>query len=167
MKCLVRNTSSKVNSVVVWQIPYMDLGTFHFLWECLRVVFMMFWGTPSLHGSLCNMREVCKLVDKGVKVFNVGDEFLNDVFHSHLRSAIFHHFNISSTSDTIDHSSTKQWLYNTAEKIASSTLTPVESKDPTYFFHRLFMHHAFMYINLRHAMGERTPNSPTLEVVVT
>ena len=30
-------------------------GDFHFLWECLRVVFLIFWGSPSQHGSLCNM----------------------------------------------------------------------------------------------------------------
>ena len=50
-----------------------------------RVAYSIFWGTPSLPGSLCSLREVIRQVqvDKVVKVFNVGDEFLVHVFESH------------------------------------------------------------------------------------
>ena len=65
-------------------IPYS--GDFHFLWECLRSVFIMFWGSPAHIGSLCNLREYIQRtgVDKAVKVFNRGDEFLVHAFKSHL-----------------------------------------------------------------------------------
>lgn len=71
-----------------------NLGDFHFLWECLKVIFAIFWGTPSEVGSLCNMREFigCKNVDKNVKVFNVGDELL---LHAHLQARICSIFNIT------------------------------------------------------------------------
>ena len=37
-------------------------GDFHFLWECLKVLLMMFWGSPTHTGSLCNPREfVCRV----------------------------------------------------------------------------------------------------------
>ena len=66
------------------------IGDFHFLWECLRVVFTIFWGAPNQPGSLCNLREIARRtsVDKGVKVFNTGDEFLLLAFRAHLKAAI-------------------------------------------------------------------------------
>ena len=52
-------------------------GDFHFLWECLKVLLNVFWGSPSHVGSLCNIRELVRRVqvDKKGKVFNVCDEF--------------------------------------------------------------------------------------------
>ena len=43
---------------------------------------MIFWGSPVHPGSLCHLREQInrKQVDKAVKVFNVGDEFLLHCF---------------------------------------------------------------------------------------
>lgn len=89
-------------------LPYNDadhnhLGDFHFLWECLRVIFLIFWGTPAQHGSLSNMREhVRRLqVDKGVKVFNVGDEFLMHIFKAHLVASICSILQVNSTLETI------------------------------------------------------------------
>ena len=66
------------------------VGDFHFLWECLRVVFSMFWGVPSQDGSLSNLRSIIRWrnVDEKVKVFNVGDEFLMHAFQAHLTTAI-------------------------------------------------------------------------------
>ena len=78
------------------------VGDFHFLWECLRVIFLMFWGSPAQVGSLCNMREIIRRlqVDKGVKVFNVGDEFLIHVFKAHFKASILPVLNIQTSSDT-------------------------------------------------------------------
>ena len=63
-------------------LHYQYTGDFHFLWECLRVVYTIFWGSPAQPGSLCHLREQVnrKQVDKAVKVFNVGDEFLLHCF---------------------------------------------------------------------------------------
>ena len=48
----------------------LHVGDFHFLWECLRVVFSIFWGIPSQQGSLSSLRSVAHRlnVDKKVKV---------------------------------------------------------------------------------------------------
>ena len=50
--------------------------------EYLRVVYNTFWGAPNQMGSLCHLRELVRRtqVDRGVKVFNVGDEFLMHAF---------------------------------------------------------------------------------------
>lgn len=63
---------------------------FHFLWEHLKVIFMIFWEKPAQVGSLCNLREVIRQVqvDKAAKVFNVGDEFLMHAFKAHLMAGI-------------------------------------------------------------------------------
>ncbi len=63
-----------------------------------------FWGTPAQSGSLCNLREVIRRrsVDKGVKVFNVGDEFLMHAFKNHLISSIMTNLKID---DHIPHGS--------------------------------------------------------------
>ena len=79
------------------------LGDFHFLWECLGVVFTMFWGSPAQPGSLCNLREFIRRtqVNKTAKVFNVGDEFLVHAFKAHLVAGILVKLNITSTSDKL------------------------------------------------------------------
>ena len=87
-------------------------GDFHFLWECLRVVFAIFWGTPTDVGSLCNMKEFIgrKLVTKAVKVFNIGDEFLIHMFKAHFKARICSILNISSHTDDIPHTASLEWL---------------------------------------------------------
>lgn len=130
------------------------LGDFHFLWECLRTVFAIFWGTPSHTGSLCNMREYInrKQVTKTVKVFNVGDEFVVHCFRAHLLARICSIFGITSTSDNIQHTPSKEWLEETAQMIVREAIHPIESPDPAYMQHRSFLHTAFLYIDLRQAI---------------
>ena len=125
------------------------IGDFHFLWECLRVIFSMFWVSPAQIGSLCNMRQVirCLQVDKGVKVFNVGDEFLLHVFKAHFMVSIFPILNIQTTSGSISNQSLQEWLHHIAENIV---LMPSPSANPV---NRSFLHHMFMYINFREAIG--------------
>ena len=135
-------------------------GDFHFLWECLRVIFSMYWGSPSQVGSLCNLREVIRRVqvDKGVKLFNVGDEFLLHVFKSHFKASILLILNVHTTSDSVSHQLSKAWLHDMAEKIVSDILVPSSSSDPVHDFHRSFLHHMFVYIDLREAI--RWENGP-------
>lgn len=129
-------------------------GDFHFLWECLRVVFTIFWGTPSDTGSLCNLREFIsrKQVSKAVKVFNVGDEFLIHCFKAHFTARACSILGIASPTDDIEHTIDLEWLKAKAEVIVQQTINPIETSDPVYFKHRTFLHLAFLYIDLRQAI---------------
>lgn len=142
-----------IRRITHW-ICSINLGDFHFLWECLRVLFTMFWGKPAQPGSLCNLREVIRRtqVDKSVKIFNVGDEFLVHAFKAHLTASILTSLNLSSTSDQISHPTTREWLQQTAEKLVTSLLIPEKFEDPVYNLHQAFLHHAFLYVDLREAI---------------
>ena len=39
-------------------IYFINLGDFHFLWECLTVLFIILWGISAQPGSPCNLGEV-------------------------------------------------------------------------------------------------------------
>lgn len=106
------------------------------------MIYLIFWGTPAQHGSLSNMREhVRRLqVDKGVKVFNVGDEFIVHMFKAHLAASICSSLNLESVSDTIQHERSLEWLRSTAETLIVDTLMPTSSKDPVFAMHRAFLH---------------------------
>ena len=129
-------------------------GGFHFLWECLRVLFQIFWGTPSQVGSLCNMRETIRRtqVDKTAKVFNVGDEFIVHVFKAHLKANICQLLKITDATDNIPHLCTQQWLRDTADMIVKSAVMPTKTSDPVYSLHRAFIHLGYLYVDLREAI---------------
>ena len=118
------------------------------------MVFSIFWGSPQEIGSLCNLREYIKRlrVDKTVKVFSIGDEFLVHTFKSHLRAAICSIFKVKLPEESIPHEANLQWLQGMAEKILPSTLYPVSATDPVYNRHRAFLHLAYLYIDLRSAI---------------
>ena len=67
---------------------------------------------PSYQGSLCNLREVSGRiqVNKAVKVFNVGDEFLMHAYRAHLKAGILTQLSLTSTSDHLEHPETSEWL---------------------------------------------------------
>ena len=141
-------------------------GDFHFLWECLRVLYSMFWGAPTQVGSLCHLREVIKRnqVDKGVKIFNVGDEFLVHVFKAHFSARILTILGAQSFTDSIPHESSKEWLNKKAEEIVTKCIIRSSSSDYTESFHRQFLHRAYLYIDLREAnqMGKWPSNHRAL-----
>ena len=60
-------------------------------------------------------------MDKGVKVFSVGDEFLLHVFKAHFKASILPLLNVHTTSDSVSHQLSKAWLHDMAEKIVSDT----------------------------------------------
>lgn len=132
------------------------------MWECLKVIFMIFWGKPAQPGSLCNLREFIRRtqVDKSVKVFNTGDEFVIHAFKAHLTAGILTELNLKSTSDNISHTKSREWLKHTAEMLVTSLLMPQESHDPVYHLHRSFLHLAFLYSDLREAI--RWENGPQI-----
>ena len=114
-----------------------------------------------LHDSLgftsphCNMREYIRRVkvDKDVKVFNTGDEFVMHVFRSHLLAAICTILNIKSPDEPICHERSMQWLEDKSTVIVHQTLcAPSQSADPIYSSHRSLLHLVFMYADLRQAI---------------
>lgn len=106
-------------------------GDFHFLWECLRVIFAIFWGTPGHPGSLCSIREYInwKQVNRSATVFSVSDEFIMHAFKGHLVVSICTQLKIASPKNAIQHEPGLEWLKNTAESIVKSTLLPRDSED--------------------------------------
>ena len=140
---------------------FYNTGDFHFLWECLRVVFKIFWGSPSHTGSLCNHREYIRRlqVDKSVKVFNVGDEFLVHVFKAHLAANICTLLKLESRNDPIDHEKSLQWLQETAESLTEETLVAdTTSTDSVYKMHRAFYIWVFYTMTCGMQFGGRTVN---------
>lgn len=151
------NTNKNIIQSFVPYHAHDILGDFHFLWECLKVIFDIFWGTPAQHGSLSNMRESVRWlqVDKKVKIFNVGDEFLMHVFKAHLVASICSLLNITCTPDAIPHENSIQWLRSTAERLGVNTLMPMACNNN---LHRAFLHIAYLYVDLREAI--RYENGP-------
>ena len=137
-------------------------GDFHFLWEILRVIYEMFWGTPSQPGSLSNLREVIQRtrVDKAVKIFNIGDEFLIHAFKSHLLLSILTHLKMDNASDLLDHPTSLAWLKSTAEQAVAALLMPQACDDPVHHLHTCFLHIAYLYVDLREAI--RWENGPQI-----
>ena len=86
---------------------------------------------PSQPGSLSNLRGVVQQtrVDKAVKIFNIGDEFLIHAFKSHLLS-ILTHLKIDDASDPLDHLTSLAWLKSTA-----TGLMPQACGDPIHHLH--------------------------------
>ena len=115
------------------------IGDFHFLWECLKVLYDMFWGTPAHPGSLCNLREVIHRtqVDKAAKVFNTADEFLMHTFRAHLLASVTSSLGISNASQSIEHEDSEEWLRDKAEQIVNDVLMPqLPAKGPVHTMHR-------------------------------
>ena len=114
---------------------------------------MIFWGTPAEQGSLCNMKEQIRRnqVDKSVKVFSVGDEFLLHVFKAHLAARVCTKLSLNSTSDNFPHEASLVWLQTTAEELVTETLRTPPS-DTIYGRHRAFLHLAFLYMDIRNAI---------------
>ena len=119
------------------------------------MIFTMFWGTPSISGSLCQLREYVRRVqvDKEVKCFNVGDEFLLHAFRAHFLAAICYHLQLKSPSDQLEGvGESLEWLQGKAESLVESILFPRPSKYPAFLRYSSFLHTAFLYTDLRNAI---------------
>ena len=119
----------------------------------------MFWGTPNQDGSLSNLRSIIHRlkVDEKVKVFNVGDEFLLHVFRAHLTTAVMEELEISDPATHIDHPCSQEWLRSQAERL-STTLLAQSNSTICDNLHKVFLHVAYSYIDLRQAI--RWENGP-------
>ena len=102
------------------------------------------------------MKELIKgfQVDKNAKVFNVGDEFLLNMFKAHLLASISSILKLNSVSDPIQHENSLDWLKSTAERLVEETIM----LDETNSKHRAFLNAAFLYVDLRNAI--RHENGP-------
>ena len=122
----------------------------------LKLSFLIFWGTPDQQGSLYSMREQIRrnTVDKNVKVFSTGDEFVIHMFKAHLAARVCSKLALRSTSDSVEHEKSLVWLQSTAEDMVEHTLMPMDAtpSDKAYFMHRTFLHLAFLYVDLRNAI---------------
>lgn len=97
------------------------------------------------------MRELVRRlqVDKNVKVFNVGDEFLIHTFKAQLLARILYSLKLTSISDTIKHDNSLEWLKSMAENLVRETIMPA---DEAQTMNRAFLHMAFLYIDLRNSI---------------
>ena len=91
-------------------------------------------------------------MDKNAKVFNTCDEFLVHSFKGHLIAGILTQLQIKAVDDSIEHTCSKTWLDETAERLVTATIMPSTTNDPVFALHRSFLHHAFLYIDLREAI---------------
>lgn len=94
-----------------------------------------------------------KLVNKKVKTFNVGDEFLMHAFKAHYIARICSILGVSSPDQDIPHTQSTQWLKDKAQVIVQEAINPIRTTtDPAYMKHRSFLHLAFLYVDLRLAI---------------
>lgn len=87
-------------------------------------------------------------MDKMVKTFSIGDEFLTHVFPAHLLAQCFKHFKVSSVKASIPHQFNRRWLVDTSKAIIEKALLPLET--PTY--QQSFMYTSFLYLDLRQSI---------------
>ena len=114
------------------------------------MLLLMFLGSPTQVGSLCNIREFVRRVqvDKGGKVFNVCDEFLLHAYKSHLIAVICTQLHIDTPDAPVPHESTLQWLESTANHKLRSLLN---SLIPSMAYTAHFCI-TFLYADLRQAI---------------
>ena len=137
-------------------------GHFHFAWECLKVIFLIFWESHDFPGSLAHLSKLINRsgVTAAAKKFQQSDEFLKHALEAHLTASLITFLNISATSDLIVQDATiitNSWLNETAERFANDVLVIGTDKDDhdadnLYNFHRSFLRMALLYEDLREAI---------------
>ena len=113
-----------------------------------------YWGSAKTPGSICNLREKINRhkLDKNGTKFSVADEFVLHAFQAHLLAHIYSFFGISSSADPIQHDCSPQWLQEKSQAILDAILVLDETSDKVLQFSLSFMHSAFLYHDLRHAI---------------
>lgn len=137
-------------------------GDFHFLWECLKVIFLLFWDTPDNPSSLSHLHSIVNRssVTPDAKRFQQADEFLEHALQAHLSAAALDFFNVSDVSSPL--LSTHQdistdWLDRAIEEfsimeISAPTDDMMPDADHLNNFHRSFVTSALLYQDLRDAI---------------
>ena len=137
-------------------------GDFHFAWECLKVIFLIFWESHDFPGSLAHLSKLINRsgVTAAAKKFQQSDEFLKHALEAHLTASLITFLNISANSDLIVQDATiitNAWLNETAERFANDVLVIGTDEDDhdadnLYNFHRSFLRMALLYEDLREAI---------------
>ena len=144
-------------------------GDFHFLWECLRVIFLSHWGSVDDKGSLCQMKHLLNRsqVDKDAKRFQQCDEFLQDVLDATLVCALTRFMGLSSPIDEIEVTEGMHlaFMEDVAQRFVSSFVAVPRNVDDSETDHafnrqRSFVHAAILYRDLRNAI--RYEDGPTI-----
>ena len=142
------------------------LGDFHFLWECLKVIFQIFWGSPSQKGSLQSERDHTACSGQQSSKSIVADEFMVHVFKAHLSASVCTLLKLPSTSEVIHHQATERRLRETAETLLADTIMPVQASD--WFI--LFIDHSCTWGSCTMILGMqyagRMAHSPALGFLV-
>ena len=137
-------------------------GDFHFLWECLRVIFLLFWGHAHEAGSLAHLKSVInrKNVEKEAKHFQASDEFLHHALDSYLIASLTSFLGME-TPDQVPPSApmdiTLNWLQEKAHQFVLQVVSvPRDMRqseiDQTFNRHRSFLHISLLYWDLRNAI---------------
>ncbi len=82
------------------------------------------------------------------------------VFRAHLLTSVISSLGIQDASDSIIHQDSEEWLREQAEKLTKETLMPQTTDDSVHMLHKCFLHHAFLYVDLREAI--RWENGPQI-----
>lgn len=81
-------------------------------------------------------------------------------FRAHLLASVTFSLGISEVSHSIPHEDSEEWLRGQAEQLVKEILIPQTTKDPVHMLHKSFLHHAFLYVDLREAI--RWENGPQI-----
>ena len=73
-------------------------------------------------------------------------------FRAHLLMSVISSIGIHDFSDSITHHDSEEWLHGQAEKLVKEILMPQTTDDPIHMLHKSFLHHAFLYVDLRGAI---------------
>ena len=108
-------------------------GDFHFMWECLKVIYLTFWESPEHPGSLAYLSKLTNRTNVTIaaKKFQQADEFLRHALEAYLTASLLTFLNISSVSADIssDQSTvTELRLHQTAERLQTKCYQPQPMK---------------------------------------
>ena len=84
----------------------------------------------------------------------------NSHFRGSFTASILTLLGTSSTDDDVQHEPAKEWLLAKSEEIVNKCIARETGTDPAYTLHCLFMHHVFLYVDLREAI--RWENGPVI-----
>ena len=134
-------------------------GDFHFQWECLKVIFLLFGGSSDQPGSLAQLRDTVKrrTVTSDAKVFQQGDEFVQNALDAHLIASLLDFLKLDDESHTLPPDElplTETRINQLVNQFVDTVIAvPTDEQQPeadhVYNFHRSFVHAALFYHDLR------------------
>ena len=137
-------------------------GDFHFQWECLKVIFLLSWGSSDQPGPLAQLRDNVKrrTVTSDAKVFQQGDEFLQNALDAHLIASLVDFLKLDDESHTLPPDElplTETRINQLVNQFVDTAIAvPTDEQQPEadhdHNFHSSFVHAALFYHDLRDAI---------------